>query len=161
MEQATISKPGEAVDTYVGEDPRHQQAVATLLPVTRQPRDEMGPPNNDSSTARGLEPEQPLVDQSWPMNAENEMEFSALEDRLQGYAPTDLPDRFASLASGMIVPALKGVAERMTALGYECSIESSVDAPFPLPGRRCISPSTRVTRPARTPSASGSPLVNQ
>jgi len=67
MEQATISKPGEAVDTYVGEDPRHQQAVATLLPVTRQPRDEMGPPNNDSSTARGLEPEQPLVDQSWPM----------------------------------------------------------------------------------------------
>jgi len=35
----------------------------------------------------------------------------------------------------MIIPALTGVAERMKALGFECSIESSVDAPIPPTGQ--------------------------
>ena len=149
MEQATLTKPGERAYGYTPDEAR-QHATTTLLPVTReapvdtlgpilrplQPRDGAEGLDHDSATAPALGVEHLPVDEpSWPMNAENEMEFAALADRLQGYAPSDLPARFGSLVTGMIIPALNGVAERMKVLGYECSIESFVDAPMPSTGQ--------------------------
>lgn len=69
------------------------------------------------------------------MNAENEREFALLLSRLAGFAPSDLPDRFAALAHSMIIPALNGVAQQLKAAGYQCRIDAEVDEPIPANGQ--------------------------
>ena len=77
----------------------------------------------------------PAAVQEGHMIPNDEADFQSMLPKLRGYRRDDLDERFRQVAETMVLPALEGLAQRLSAEGHECRIDSFLERPIPAGGQ--------------------------